>query len=154
MGILPRSCQEFMRLCKVHLLDGCHSGAESWASALEREATRRLSLPGPCDALMPFVDGSEFVTSLNGLRANCFMAEVLTSSYPTLPISPLVRAASQQHLCNQQGEGEKQGSSGWCQEDLSALGLPTSPGSVQIIPLFLLNFLNEKLKHLVFILHF
>lgn len=44
MGVIHWSCQEFMRLCKVHLFNGCHK----WQREL-RQATGRLSPLGPCD---------------------------------------------------------------------------------------------------------
>lgn len=50
---------------------------------------------------------------------------------PNLPISPMGRAASQNCLCRQQGEG-REAKLEWQQGYLSALRLPTIPISMQI----------------------
>lgn len=130
-----------MRLCKVHLFDGC----QKWQRN-ELQLWRGQSLGDHhCQThMMPFEDGSELITSLNGPTGstNCSMPRALTSSHPTLPILPPERTLSQSSL--QPPRGGERGEALPCgiRTNLSALWLPTSPISMQIPP-----FVSAKLPY-------
>lgn len=152
MGALQRSCQEFMRLCKVHLFDGC----QKWQRT-ELQLWRGQSLVDHhCQThVMPFEDGTELITSLNGptgSTAQCpKLSQAPTRLCPFCPWRELLLKAP----CNQKGEGREAKLSHVASGQICLrFGSPPAPSVCKYLLLFLPNFLIEKSKHLVFILNF
>lgn len=119
-------------------LPGIHGALQSssvpWLPPMAKRAGPQLWRGRPlgdchCQAhVMPFEDGFELITSLNdprGPTAQCWkLPQATTPLCPFLSWRELHLGSS---LCNQQREGEWQGSSVWHQEDLS--GSPPAPSA-------------------------
>lgn len=152
MGALQRSCQEFMRLCKVHLFNGC----QKWQRT-ELQLWRGQSLGSHhCQTLvMPFEEGSELITSLNGMTGSTAQCPKLSQApTPLCPFCPW-RELRLKAPWNQQSEGREArlfcvASGQICLH----FGSPPAPSVCRYLLLFLPIFLIEKSKHLVFILNF
>ena len=118
------SCQESMKLYKVHLFDGCHK----WQRELSLSSEESQCGMGTAKPMWCSENGYELITSLNGSRVS--MAQC-----PKLPQAPSHPAhISPPGNWISAAPSATKGLSMWHQEDQSIPWLHSSPIIMQITP--------------------